>query len=198
MARVRAAGAGGRRGEARPVGAGVGSASSLPQHTTGIRLGSAPARPAPSPHGPAPRGGPPKGPPDADPRPARAGRSPREASQQRRPADPGHRRRMPHRAGAAQPLGIHAARPAPSTPPKMLLIAAPGTLERKRRPAPREGIGVAFLDGSVPTLRHERRRGAVPPPPADCVQSRSSVRFTRLCVSPNLSEAAPSFITTRT
>lgn len=101
MARVRAAGTGGRRGEARPVGAGVGDVNPLPQHTTGIRLGSAPARPAPSPHSPAPRGGPPKGPPDACLRPARAGRSPKEASQQRRPANPGHRRRMPHRAGRA-------------------------------------------------------------------------------------------------
>ena len=38
----------------------------------------------------------------------------------------------------------------------------------------------------------------MPPPPAGCVQSHSSLQLTGLCVSPNVSETAPSFFTVRT
>lgn len=46
----------------------------------------------------------------------------------------------------------------------------------------------------VTTLMH--RRYGVSPAPARCVQSRSSVRITGLCILANISEAAPSFVTT--
>lgn len=186
MARVRAAGAGGRRGGARPVGAGVGDANPLPQHTTGIRLGSAPARPAPSPHGPAPRGGPPKGPPDACLRPARAGRSPKEASQQRRPADPGHRRRMPHRAGHAQPLGIHAAPPGTrdSTEDAADRCAGDSRAEAPPRPPRGDWGGVPGWIGANAETRAAQGSGA---PPAGRLRSEpflcavhETLRFTKL------------------
>ena len=170
----------------------------LPQHATGIRPD--PTHPADT--VPWPAAAPPRIRPNARPRPARTGRPPeRKRHSNGAPLTRGTAaacradRGWGRVASSEESARLPPPRPAPSTPPKMLLIAAPGTLERTRR-APRTGGRV--LDGSVPTLRHERRRGAVPPPPADCVQSRSSVRFTRLCVSPNLSEAAPSFITTRT
>ena len=54
---------------------------------------------------------------------------------------------------------------------------------------------VAFFQPSAhATLMHRQLR--VDPSLASCVQSCSSVRITGLCILPNISEAAPSFITT--
>ena len=57
------------------------------------------------------------------------------------------------------------------------------------------GSGSSFsTSDALATLRHRQHR--VVPLLASCVQSCSSVRITRLCILPDISEAAPSFITT--